>query len=73
MILRAIFVALVLSCCFIPGCCTRSGSAKPPPFRLCNIARLYDEVAWFYTDVQDTFFGVDYYYYIDHEFDATPY
>ena len=73
MTVRAIFAALVVACSLTSGCCTRSGSATAPPIRLCNMQRIVNEVGWFYADVQDTLFGVDYYYYMDHEFPSDPY
>jgi hypothetical protein len=73
MTVRAIFAALVVACGLLSGCCTRSGAGTPPPLRFCNGQRLAAEFGWFYADLQDTIFGVDYYYYMDHEFDANPY
>ena len=73
MTVRAIFAALVVACGLMSGCCTRSGSAIPPPVRLCNMQRVINELGWFYADVQDTVLGVDYYYYMDHEFATDPY
>ena len=73
MTVRAIFAALVVACSLTSGCCTRSGSGSPPPVRVCNIQKVLSELGWLYADIQDTMFGVDYYYYMDHEFDSAPY
>ncbi len=73
MIVRAIFAALVIACGLTSGCCTRSGSGGPPPVRVCNLQKVISEFGWLYADIQDTLFGVDYYYYIDHEFASDPY
>lgn len=73
MTVRAIFAALIVCCALTSGCCTRSGAATPPPVRVCNLQRIVSEAGWFYADLQDTLFGVDYYYYMDHEFDSNPY
>ena len=73
MIVRAIFAALVIACGLTSGCCTRSGAASAPPFRICNLQKMGSQLAWLYADIQDTLLGVDYYYYMDHEFPSDPY
>ena len=70
MILRACILVAVLSCSFLSGCCSCSSVGRDAPeFKVCNSGRLIQELGWFYADVQDTFFGVDYYYDMDHQFD----
>ena len=74
MIMRACFLAMALSCLFVSGCCScGSVGIDPPMVKFCNGTRLAQEMGWFYADFQDIFFGVDYYYDIDHEFTAGPY
>ena len=73
MTVRAIFAALVVACGLTSGCCTRSGSGGPPIVRVCNLQKIVSEVGWLYADIQDTLFGVDYYYHMDHEFPSEPY
>ena len=74
MIVRACFLAFALSCSLIGGCCVcDTVGIDPPGLKFCNLTRLGQEIGWLYADVQDTVFGVDYYYDIDHEFDSGPY
>ena len=73
MIVRAIFAALVVACSLTSGCCTRSGASAAPPFRICNLQKMSSQLGWLYADIQDTLLGVDYYYYMDHEFPSNPY
>lgn len=74
MIMRACFLALAMSCLAVSGCCScDTVGIDPPVFKFCNGTRLVQECGWLYADIQDTFFGVDYYYDMDHEFIAGPY
>ena len=78
MISRAIalvgVLALSLGLMLCSGCagCGHFGP-EPPAFKLCNGSRLMDEFAWFYADVQDLVFGVNYYTDINREFGGSPY
>lgn len=77
MFLRASF--LVGICCLLSlvGCSTgKYGKEidRAPKFKVHNVGRLGHELAWFYADVQDVFFGVDYYDDMEGRFgDTCPY
>ena len=72
---RALAILTVIGMAAFSGCCSTPDTfgPKPPKFKVCNGSRLLDELGWFYADVQDMIFGVDYYYYMDHEFSSGPY
>jgi hypothetical protein len=74
MTLRATALLGLFSLPFLGGCheCETFGNPAPH-FKYCNISRLGQECAWFYADVQDTFFGVDYYRDMEAEFGGGPY
>ena len=64
MLLRATFIAGVCCLLFTVGCSTSEYGRdidSPPEFKVQNMGRLGHELAWFYADVQDLVFGVDYY------------
>lgn len=46
---------------------------NPPRFKFENGTRLVKEVGWFYADIQDTIFGVDYNQDMENEFGYNPY
>jgi len=75
MLLRFITAALICCAPLVSGCSScPSGTGRPAPaFKFCNGQRLLTELGWFYADIQDTIFGVDYYYDMDYEFDGSPY
>lgn len=73
MFLRAIAVITLLVTFGLCGCKCPAFGPEPPTFKVCNGARLMDEVAWFYADIQDTLFGVDYYADMNMEYGKTPY
>jgi hypothetical protein len=45
----------------------------PPKPRLGYLRRLTDEVQWFYADLQDVVFGIDYYCELEHKYGNGPY
>ena len=72
---RAI-IAFVFGCLLVvSGCCGCDSSiGQPAPaFKFCNGTRFMREVAWFYADVQDVVFGVDYNQDMHDEFPTRPY
>ncbi len=74
MLPRTLAVALLFTCMIFAGCCRCDSVGRTPPaFKFCNIGRIVDEAGWFYADVQDTFFGVDYYKDMHDQFDSGPY
>ncbi len=74
MISRVCLVAVLLAGSFLAGCGScRCVGLEPPRFKVCNGGRIVDEFRWLYADIQDTIFGVDYNYDMDHEFDTDPY
>ena len=72
---RTLAVISVLGMVGFSGCCSapESFGPTPPAFKLCNGSRLLDEVSWLYADLQDTIFGVDYYYDLNFEYGDGPY
>ena len=74
MTLRALALLGLLSLPFLGGCheCETFGNA-PPKLKWCNLTRLHGECLWFYADIQDTFFGVDYYRDMEGEFGSSTY
>ena len=77
MLLRAIALSGFLCLPFLSGClntCHVNQDAYGPPRpRLGYLLRLTDEVQWFYADLQDVFFGIDYYCELEHKYGAGPY
>ena len=73
MFLRALAVITLLATLGLSGCGCPAYGPEPPAFKLCNGSRLIDEFAWFYADIQDTIFGIDYYADLNAEYGASPY
>jgi hypothetical protein len=73
MVLRTIALLTVLGVLFLGGCNCQTYGPEPPRFKVCNLPRVADECAWFYADVQDLFFGVDYYQDMNKTFGGTLY
>ena len=74
MFLRAFAVISVLSLGLLNGChCPESFGPEPPTFKVCHGPRILDEFAWFYADVNDVVFGIDYYVDLNEEFGPSPY
>ena len=76
MLVRSALLAGLLCLPFLSGCSTNAtpcGIDDPPPFKFDNFNRLGVECAWFYADVQDVIFGVDYDAHIESRFPSNPY
>ena len=77
MLLRATFFAGICCLLCLVGCSTGTYGREidsPPKFKVQNLGRIGHELAWFYADFQDIFFGVDYYDDIEDRFGKdTPY
>src|SRR4029453_13860837 len=75
MLLRFITAALICCVPLVSGCATcADGIGRPAPaLKFCKGSRLITELGWFYADVQDTIFGVDYYADMDRLYDGDPY
>ena len=71
---RVITTFLVACVLTLAGCCGCDSVGQPAPtFKFCTGARIVQEFAWLYADVQDVIFGVDYNQDIQDEFDTNPY
>jgi len=77
MFLRAVLAMSLLSLTLFTGCSTCHVNKEiqaPPPLRFENVGRLADEIAWFYADIEDLIFGIDYFCHVEHRFANTnPY
>jgi hypothetical protein len=77
MILRKLAL-LGLVCLPLAAGCSSPGSCNDeqhpaPAFKLRNGNRLVTELGWFYADLQDVIFGVNYYCDMEHEFPTRIY
>ena len=77
MLLRATLIAGFCCLLSLVGCSTSEYNPevdKPPKFKVQNLGRIGHELAWFYADVQDVIFGVDYYNDLENQFgNRSPY
>jgi len=76
MFFRATLLASLLCLPFLGGCSTCEVNTRlqdPPGFQFKNPGRLVDEIAWFYADIQDMIFGIDYYCEIERKYGGGPY
>jgi len=74
MVLRALAVLGVLLCVSFSGCC--SGDlyvSPPPPVKLCYGTRLAQECLWYYADMNDLVFGINYYNHMESKFQTEVY
>jgi hypothetical protein len=64
----------VLALAFASGCsCPKFFGSPPPKPRFCHGPRLMGELAWFYADVNDLVFGIDYYEHMDTKYGRHEY
>lgn len=73
---RAIAALALLTLSCLAGCsshCLKHVGRTPPAFKVCNGSRLSNEVQWFYADIQDVVFGVEYYQDMEDLYGAGPY
>lgn len=76
MITRTIAAVCLLMLLVLAGCsaqCQRHIGRAPPSFKLCNGSRLSYEFLWFYSDIQDVFFGIEPYQDTEALYGAGPY
>jgi hypothetical protein len=76
MLLRATFILSLLGLVLFSGCATckeNKALEAPPPWKFENFQRLGVEFSWFYADIQDMIFGVDYFCHIQNKFQLQPY
>ena len=75
MLFRALLGFSLVIMTMASGCshCAKYVGHKAPPFTLCHGARLANELGWFYADINDTLFGVNYYPSQNLEFGDSPY
>jgi len=73
--LRLIALLAFFYLAVVSGCSKsdiRTGPA-PPPVSFCHFQRLGKEIRWFYADLNDMFFGIDYYPELEERYGRGPY
>lgn len=75
MVFRALLGFCLVVMTLASGCshCSKYVGVEPPPVTICHGARLANEIAWLYADINDVFLGIDYYPSMNSEFGKSPY